>query len=188
MSKGALLVLSGPSGVGKGTVLASVLEKYDKNDLFFSVSVTTRSPRPGEIDGVSYHYVTREKFEEIKAENGLLEYNVFCDTCYGTPKEPVEKAVADGKLVILEIDVNGMRQVISRFPEAVTVFIAPPCVEELERRIRNRNTESEEQVKKRLGEAQREIDAAGEYKYVVVNDDFSTAVEELSDIIKKNYK
>lgn len=188
MSKGALLVLSGPSGVGKGTVLASVLEKYDKNDLFFSVSLTTRAPRPGEKDGVSYHYVSREKFDEIKAENGLLEYNVFCETCYGTPKKPVETAIAEGKLVILEIDVNGMRQVVSRFPEAVTVFIAPPSVEELERRIRNRNTESEEQVKKRLGEAQREIDAAREYKYVVVNDDFDEAVEELSDIIKNNYK
>lgn len=188
MNKGALLVLSGPSGVGKGTVLAEVLKKYSPDDLFFSVSVTTRDARPGEKDGVNYHYITREKFDDILKNDGLLEHNIFCGTCYGTPVEPVKKALAGGKLVILEIDVNGMRQVVKKFPDAVTVFISPPSKEELERRIRGRGTESEEQLTKRLGEAARELKAAKEYKYVVVNDDFDKAVGDLSEIIKKHYK
>lgn len=185
---GTLLVISGPSGVGKGTLLPEVLENYSPNDVYFSVSVTTRSPRPGEKDGVNYHYITREEYDKILSEDGLLEWNIFCGTCYGTPAAPVKKALSEGKLVILEIDPNGMRQVVKKFPNAVTVFIAPPSFAELERRIRKRNTETEEQLEKRLAAAKKELDAADEYMYTVVNDGLEAAAEKLSEILKKHYK
>ena len=155
--KGTLLIISGPSGVGKGTLLSSVLERYDPKNVYFSVSVTTRAPRPGEREGINYHYISREEYEALKKSGGLLEWNVFCDVGYGTPFDPVKKALSEGKLVILEIDVNGMRQVVKKMPDAITVFVAPPSFEELERRIRKRNTETEGQLKKRLSAAERRI-------------------------------
>lgn len=188
MNKGTLFVISGPSGVGKGTLLDIVLKDYSPENIFFSVSVTTRDPRPGEVEGVNYHYITREKFEEIYNSDGLLEHNVFCDVCYGTPTKPVKDALEAGKLVILEIDLNGMRQVIKKFPEAVTVFIAPPSADVLEKRIRKRNTETEEQLKKRLAASENELKSSGEYKYTVVNGELETAADALREIIKKHYK
>lgn len=186
--KGTIFVISGPSGVGKGTLLEEVLKNYSSDDIYLSVSVTTRNPRPGEIEGVNYHYISKEEFDKIHKNDGLLEYNIFCDVCYGTPVEPVKQALENGKLVILEIDLNGMRQVLKKFPEAVTIFIAPPSYEELERRIRKRNTETEEQLQKRLSAAERELQASGEYKYVIVNDGLEDAVETLFDVFKKHYK
>lgn len=185
--KGTLLIISGPSGVGKGTLLSSVLERYDPKDVYFSVSVTTRAPRPGEREGINYHYISREEYEALKKSGGLLEWNVFCDVGYGTPFDPVKKALSEGKLVILEIDVNGMRQVVKKMPDAITVFVAPPSFEELERRIRKRNTETEGQLKKRLSAAERELFAAEEYKYTVINDGLEDAVNELSGILERHY-
>ncbi len=185
--KGTLLIISGPSGVGKGTLLSSVLERYDPKNVYFSVSVTTRAPRPGEREGINYHYISREEYEALKKSGGLLEWNVFCDVGYGTPFDPVKKALSEGKLVILEIDVNGMRQVVKKMPDAITVFVAPPSFEELERRIRKRNTETEGQLKKRLSAAERELLAAEEYKYTVINDGLEDAVNELSGILERHY-
>ena len=185
--KGTLLIISGPSGVGKGTLLSSVLERYDPKNVYFSVSVTTRAPRPGEREGINYHYISREEYEALKKSGGLLEWNVFCDVGYGTPFEPVKKALSAGKVVILEIDVNGMRQVVKKMPDAITVFVAPPSFEELERRIRKRNTETEGQLKKRLSAAERELLAAEEYKYTVINDGLEDAVNELSGILERHY-
>ncbi len=185
--KGTLLIISGPSGVGKGTLLSSVLDRYDPKDVYFSVSVTTRAPRPGEREGINYHYISREEYEALKKSGGLLEWNVFCDVGYGTPFDPVKKALSEGKLVILEIDVNGMRQVVKKMPDAITVFVAPPSFEELERRIRKRNTETEGQLKKRLSAAERELLAAEEYKYTVINDGLEDAVNELSGILERHY-
>ncbi len=185
--KGTLLIISGPSGVGKGTLLSSVLERYDPKDVYFSVSVTTRAPRPGEREGINYHYISREEYEALKKSGGLLEWNVFCDVGYGTPFDPVKRALSEGKLVILEIDVNGMRQVVKKMPDAITVFVAPPSFEELERRIRKRNTETEGQLKKRLSAAERELLAAEEYKYTVINDGLEDAVNELSGILERHY-
>ena len=185
--KGTLLIISGPSGVGKGTLLSSVLERYDPKNVYFSVSVTTRAPRPGEREGINYHYISREEYEALKKSGGLLEWNVFCVVGYGTPFDPVKKALSEGKLVILEIDVNGMRQVVKKMPDAITVFVAPPSFEELERRIRKRNTETEGQLKKRLSAAERELLAAEEYKYTVINDGLEDAVNELSGILERHY-
>lgn len=185
--KGTLLIISGPSGVGKGTLLSSVLERYDPKNVYFSVSVTTRAPRPGEREGINYHYISREEYEALKKSGGLLEWNVFCDVGYGTPFDPVKRALSEGKLVILEIDVNGMRQVVKKMPDAITVFVAPPSFEELERRIRKRNTETEGQLKKRLSAAERELLAAEEYKYTVINDGLEDAVNELSGILERHY-
>ena len=185
--KGTLLIISGPSGVGKGTLLSSVLDRYDPKDVYFSVSVTTRAPRPGEREGINYHYISREEYEALKKSGGLLEWNVFCDVGYGTPFDPVKKALSEGKLVILEIDVNGMRQVVKKMPDAITVFVAPPSFEELERRIRKRNTETEGQLKKRISAAERELLAAEEYKYTVINDGLEDAVNELSGILERHY-
>ena len=185
--KGTLLIISGPSGVGKGTLLSSVLDRYDPKNVYFSVSVTTRAPRPGEREGINYHYLSREEYEALKKSGGLLEWNVFCDVGYGTPFDPVKRALSEGKLVILEIDVNGMRQVVKKMPDAITVFVAPPSFEELERRIRKRNTETEGQLKKRLSAAERELLAAEEYKYTVINDGLEDAVNELSGILERHY-
>lgn len=185
--KGTLLIISGPSGVGKGTLLSSVLDRYDPKNVYFSVSVTTRAPRPGEREGINYHYISREEYEALKKSGGLLEWNVFCDVGYGTPFDPVKRALSEGKLVILEIDVNGMRQVVKKMPDAITVFVAPPSFEELERRIRKRNTETEGQLKKRLSAAERELLAAEEYKYTVINDGLEDAVNELSGILERHY-
>ena len=162
-------------------------ERYDPKDVYFSVSVTTRAPRPGEREGINYHYISREEYEALKKSGGLLEWNVFCDVGYGTPFDPVKKALSEGKLVILEIDVNGMRQVVKKMPDAITVFVAPPSFEELERRIRKRNTETEGQLKKRLSAAERELLAAEEYKYTVINDGLEDAVNELSGILERHY-
>ena len=149
--------------------------------------MTTRAPRPGEREGINYHYISREEYEALKKSGGLLEWNVFCDVGYGTPFDPVKKALSEGKLVILEIDVNGMRQVVKKMPDAITVFVAPPSFEELERRIRKRNTETEGQLKKRLSAAERELLAAEEYKYTVINDGLEDAVNELSGILERHY-
>lgn len=179
--KGLLIVVSGPSGVGKGTVLAEILK--DEN-IFYSVSATTRKPRNGEVDGVNYHFLSKEQFEELIASGGVLEYATYCDNYYGTPRKAVEDKLAEGKDVILEIEVQGALNVKKSFPEAMMVFILPPSVGELRRRLNKRGTESEDVVNKRVAEAEGEIRKADCYDYVMINGDLDEAVETLRAIIR----
>lgn len=181
MSRGILMVVSGPSGCGKGTVLAEII----KNDnIFYSVSATTRSPRPGETDGVNYYFLTKEKFEEMIANDGMLEYASYCGNYYGTPKKPVEDMLEKGCHVILEIEVQGAMKIKEKCPDAVFIFILPPSLKELRRRLEKRGTESDEVIEKRLGEAAGEIGHAYKYDYAVVNGELSEAVDDLRAIIR----
>ncbi len=182
MEKGVLLVLSGPSGSGKGTVVKAYTEKYD--DVFVSVSATTRDMREGERYGVNYYYMTVEEFEQKIAENGFLEHAKFCENYYGTPREKVEEMLNAGKDVILEIDVQGAFQVKKNYPDAVLVFTLPPTFEELKARLIGRGTDSMDVVEKRLAAAREEIKRAVEYDYFVLNDDVDKAVLRMRHIFE----
>ena len=181
MSKGKLLVLSGPSGVGKGTVLGELMKR--RTDMCFSVSATTRSPREGEVDGVNYFFVSKERFEEMIQNNELLEYAQFVSNSYGTPRAYVEQQLEKGLNVILDIEVQGARNIVNMIPDAVSVYVIPPSYEELERRLRGRGTETEEQIQGRLQTAIEEAKAADFYRYIVVNDKLEEAVNELDAIM-----
>lgn len=181
MSKGKLLVLSGPSGVGKGTVVGELMKL--RGDMGFSVSATTRAPRPGEQDGVSYFFVTKQRFEEMIAQGELLEYAQFVNNYYGTPRAYVEQMLSEGMNVVLDIEVQGARNVVNAFPDAVSVYMIPPTYDELERRLRGRGTETEEQIQGRLKTAMEEARAADFYRYIIVNDNLNEAVKELDAII-----
>lgn len=175
MSKsGSLVVFTGPSGVGKGTLLKSLLLRHP--DLYFSVSATTRLPRPGETDGVHYYFVSRAQFEQMIRNQELLEWAEFAENCYGTPRQPIEAQIAQGKLVILEIELEGARQVRQTFPSALQIFILPPSLAELERRIRSRAQDSEAAIARRLTRAQEEISAAAEFDLQIVNDQLDQAL------------
>ena len=179
--KGILIVVSAPSGCGKGTILAEVLkdEKF-----FYSVSATTRSPRPGETDGVNYHFLKKEQFEELIASGGMLEYAQYCDNYYGTPKEKVMEKLNEGKHVVLEIEVQGAMQIREKCPEAVFIFIAPPSVGELRTRLSGRGTETAEVIEKRVSEAAHEISFADRYDYVIVNDVLEEAIEDFRTVVR----
>lgn len=174
---GRLTVLSGPSGVGKGTVVAAVRRRH--SEVWVSVSVTTREPRPGETDGVEYHFVDVDTFTAMVAAGEFLEHDTHFGAGYGTPRAPVEERLAAGGDVLLEIDLQGARQVRARMPEALLVFLAPPSWEELERRLRGRSTEDPERVRRRLDRARIEMAAEAEFDAVVVNDDVETAADRL---------
>ena len=178
---GLLVVVTGPSGVGKGTVLRCVLERVPGAEM--SVSATTRAPREGEVDGVHYHFLDADAFADLVASDGLLEWATYLDRCYGTPRVPVEQRVSQGAVVILEIELEGARQVRQRVPDALQVFLAPPTMAELERRLRSRGTETDEQIERRLQVAQVEFDARGEFDAVVVNDVVEDACAELVALI-----
>ena len=180
MSKGKLLVLSGPSGAGKSTVGSKLMER--RGDVCFSVSATTRAPRPGEQDGVNYFFVTRERFEEMVRTGELLEHAEYVGNCYGTPRAYVEQRLEAGYNVILDIEVQGARQVMEAAREAVLVFLIPPTLAELERRLRARGTESDEVIRGRLERAKEEC-RSDFYRYIVINDDADTAAKELDAII-----
>lgn len=182
---GILFVLSGPSGVGKGTVRKRLFE--EETDLQYSISMTTRDMRPGEKEGVDYFYRTKEEFEEMISSGELLEYAKYVDNYYGTPRAFVEKMLAQGKDVFLEIEVQGALQVKRNFPEGVFIFLFPPSLEELKNRIVNRGTETEELVINRLKEARNEIEMMHFYDYVVVNDDVDKAVERIKAIIQSEH-
>lgn len=180
MSKGTLFIVSGPSGCGKGTVLAEILKQ---DNVYYSVSATTRAPRPGEINGVNYHFLSKDEFEKLIENGGMLEYANYCGNYYGTPKKPVEDMLAEGKNVILEIEVQGALKVMEKCPEAVSVFILPPSLKELRRRLHKRGTETEEVIEKRIGEAAGEIRKAVNYDYVMINGELGIAVSDLLSII-----
>ena len=182
-SRGTLLVISGFSGAGKGTVIKSLINNYDNYAL--SVSATTRKPRDGEQDGISYFFKTKEEFQNMINKGELLEYATYVGNYYGTPKSYVEDKLKEGFNVILEIECVGAFNVRKMFPDALLMYIIPPSAEELERRLRGRGTEDEETILKRLGEAKREIECSEKYKYVVVNDRLEDAVDEILDILKK---
>lgn len=182
MSKGGVFVVSGPSGSGKDTVLKGLFA--ENPDILFSISSITRAMRPGEKEGEKYNFISREHFEEMIKNDLLLEHNVFVGNYYGTPRIPVEKAVSEGRDIIIEVDVNGAAQIRKKLPEAVTVFIMPPSFEELKRRLVGRGTESEELIEKRLRSALDEIRRAEEYDYIIVNDDAAAASQSLMSVIK----
>ena len=175
-------VIVGPSGVGKGTVVARLVERFPV--VWVSVSVTTRAPRPGDVDGVTYHFLTDAQFDALIAADGLLEWaEVFGLARYGTPLEPVLAKMGEGRAVVLELDIQGARLARARVPGTRVVFIAPPSLEELERRLRGRRTESEAQIERRLETARRELASRGEWDAVIVNDDVDDAVDELVNFI-----
>ena len=180
-NKGTLFVITGPSGAGKGTVLKQVMQSLDQ--LYFSVSATTRAPREGEVDGVHYHFLTKERFEELIANDRFLEYARYAENYYGTPLDPVEEHLEQGHDVILEIELQGALQVKKRLPKAVLVFIAPPSFEELESRLRGRGTEAEEVILKRLDIARQECANMDEFRYIVVNDEVESAADRLRAIL-----
>ena len=182
-NKGLLIVISGPSGVGKGTVIKQFINDEDLK-LAYSVSMTTRSPREGEVDGVNYYFVSKEEFEKTREEGGLLEWTEFVNNFYGTPLEGVEKLRNEGKNVLLEIEVEGCKQVKEKCPDALTIFIVPPSMKELENRIRGRKSEPEEVVQQRLAKAAKELEQTGNYRYVVCNDDIDLAADIIRVIIK----
>lgn len=181
MRKGKTFIISGPSGVGKSTVLNALLEK--RKDIYFSVSATTRPPRPGEIDGVHYHFLDVETFRKWIADDEFLEYAEYVGNFYGTPKKYVDIAMNCGQDVILDIEIQGAIQVCSKRPDTVRVFIAPPSWSELERRLTERGTDSPEKIQKRLLRAKVEFQTAHTYDYFVINDTVEEAVAELSAIM-----
>jgi len=179
-NKGKLYVISGPSGTGKGTICAEILKEIGNE---FSVSMTTRSPRPGEVHGKEYYFVTKEEFEANIAAGGFLEYATVFDNYYGTPKEMVINRLERGCNVILDIDVQGGLNVKKAMPEAVLIFILPPSLEVLRSRLEGRGTESREDVEKRLGQAVNEIKLIGEYDYYIVNDVLEESVQTIKSIM-----
>jgi guanylate kinase len=180
--RGLLIVFSGPSGCGKGTIVSQILAK--RADTALSVSITTRDPRPGEIDGVHYYFINRERAEEMIRSGEMLEHAEYNGNYYGTPRAAVEAQLEAGINVILEIEVQGALQVMERVPDHVSVFLAVPSMDELERRLRNRGTETEASVQRRLAAAEFELQHACDYQYLVLNDDISAAVERLNTIIE----
>ena len=179
--RGMLIVLSGPSGSGKGTIIKSLLS--GRKDTVLSISVTTRQPRPGEMDGVHYFFRTRDEFEEMIAADSLLEYAEYNGHYYGTPEESIKKWLAEGKNVLLEIEVQGAMKVRRTFPQAVFIFVLPPSYETLRERLTGRNTETAEVVERRLAAARLELSYAAQYDYVIVNDDADKARAQLDAII-----
>lgn len=181
--KGTLMVVSGPAGVGKGTIVKLACEKA-AGQIHLSVSATTRNPRPIDREGETYYFKTKEEFLRMVEENEILEWAEYVGNYYGTPRKPVEDALQKGLDVILEIEVQGAMQIKKNFPEAVLTFVAPPSTEELESRLRGRGTETEEQIQSRLETAKGELSRMNEYDYIVVNDKIEQASEDLITILR----
>ena len=184
-NKGILMVISGFSGAGKGTLVKKLLSEYDNYAL--SISMTTRGPREGEQDGREYFFRTKEQFEENIAKNGFIEYAQYCGNYYGTPKAYVEEQMQAGKDVILEIEIQGARKIKKKFPEAVLVFVTAPSMEELKERLVGRGTETAEVIHQRLARAAQEAEGVDEYDYLLVNDQLEDAVDRLHNIIQSEH-
>lgn len=182
MNKGTLIILAGPSGSGKDTVMKELFKLLP--DLKFSISSITRDMRDGEVNGEKYNFITREEFESMIENKQLLEYNVYCGNYYGTPKAPVEKAISEGKEILIEIDVNGAEEVRKNCTDYFSVFIMPPSFDVLRERLIGRGTDKMEIIEKRLEEAKAEMARANEFDYIVVNDDLMTAVQDFKTIIE----
>ena len=181
MKKGFLLVISGPSGVGKGTVLHDLMNT--QTNLVYSVSATTRKKRDGEIEGVSYFYLNHDEFEQMIEDDKFLEYAHVHNNYYGTPKEFVEKKINEGKIVILEIDVQGALNIKKNTDNGVFIFLAPPSLKELKKRIVGRGTETDEDIKIRMNNAKKELEYIKDYDYIVVNDHLNSAITSVNEII-----
>ena len=182
MNKGTVLIVSGPSGSGKDTILNEIFNRIP--DIKFSISSVTRSMREGEVEGGKYNFVSVDKFLSMLQNDELLEFNKYLDNYYGTPRKPVEDVLRNGGEMIIEVDVNGAAEIRKKLPESVSVFIMPPSFDVLKERLSNRGTESSELVNKRLLEALNEIKRASEFDYIVVNDVLDEAVDDLVSIIK----
>lgn len=179
--QGQLIVLTGPSGVGKGSLMQKLLQLHP--ELYYSVSATTRSPRTGEINGKNYYFMTRSQFEKLLSEGEFLEWAEFAGNYYGTPRAAVFDQIQSGKLVVLEIELAGARQIRASYPNALSIFILPPSFSELEKRIRGRGQDSEEAIARRLERAKEEIKAAHEFDTQIVNDDFETALCQIETLL-----
>ena len=184
--KGLLIVVSGFAGSGKGTLMKRLVEDYEGYAL--SVSMTTRNPRPGEVHGREYFFVSKEKFERKIEEGGLIEYASYVENYYGTPRDYVEEQMAAGKDVLLEIEIQGALKVRKRFPDAVLIFVLPPSVEELYRRLKNRGTETEDVIRKRMSRAREEAGVIGKYDYIVINDEIEESVKTLHGLIEAAHR
>ena len=184
--QGILVVVSGFSGAGKGTLMKELLKRYDNYAL--SISATTRAPREGETDGKEYFFVTKEQFEKMRDERKLIEYAQYVNNYYGTPKEYVEQKMAEGKDVILEIEIQGALKVKKRFPDALLLFVTPPSAEELRRRLVGRGTETLEVINARLAREEEEASGMEAYDYLLINDDLDRCVEEMHQLIQLQHR
>lgn len=184
MKKGLKIVISGPSGSGKGTIVKELIKD---EQFMLSISATTRMPRQGEEEGVHYFFKTVADFEEMIEENALLEYANFCGNYYGTPKAPIEEGVKNGKTVILEIEVQGAKQIKDIYEDAVFIFVIPPSLSELEKRLVGRNTETKEVIDQRLCRAKEELALYKEYDYIVINDTLADAIEQIKHIVSAEH-
>ena len=180
-STGKLVIISAPSGTGKGTVINELLKQ--RPDFVFSVSATTREPRPGEDNGVDYHFITKQRFKEMIDSDEFLEYAEYVGEYYGTPATPVEKSIDSGVTILLDVEVQGAKQVMKKRNDAISIFITPPDMQELENRLRGRGTDSEEKLTARLKRAQLELEEKSNYNHIVVNDDAFRAAHEILSII-----
>ncbi|MBO5872721.1 MAG: guanylate kinase [Clostridia bacterium] len=182
MNKGRLIIISGPSGSGKDTIIKKVLSRLP--EVKFSISSITRPMREGEVEGEKYNFVSREYFEDMIKNNLLLEYNNYIGNYYGTPRKPIDDAIENGEEIIIEVDTNGAANIRKLVDGTISVFIMPPSIEELRRRLSSRATDSDEVIEKRMRSAIEEIACAKDYDYIVVNDDLDTAVDDFIDVIK----
>ena len=185
LRKGIVICVSGPSGVGKGTVISAVLNR--KTAVAHSISITTRSPRPGEQEGVSYYFRSKAEFERMLDQGDILEYDCYCDHYYGTPRQPLLEKVSQGIDVLMDITVPGSLSVMQNYPEAITLFLLPPTFSELERRLRKRGTECEGIVQKRLQKAKEEINMTHFFQYVTVNDHLEQTVDRILAVIEAEH-
>lgn len=186
-NKAKLIIFTGPSGVGKGTMLADFFKRVD-NNIVYSISNTTRSPRDGEINGMHYFFISKEEFEQMIKDEQFLEHACYSGNYYGTNKKFVDEKISQGKSVLLEIELQGALQVMKKRPDAVTIFIKPPTFEELENRLRGRHTETEEAIQKRLIAAKEELQNADKFHYIIENNIIEKAVDELIEIYNKETK
>ncbi len=183
--KGILVVVSGFSGAGKGTLMKMLMENYDNYSL--SISATTRAPREGEVNGKDYFFVTKEEFQRMINNDELLEYAQYVDNYYGTPRSYVESELEKGKDVILEIEIQGALSIHGRYPDSLLIFVTPPSAKELKRRLINRGTETEENIKKRLNRAAQEAVGVENYDYILINDDLNESLERLHKLIQDQH-